>query len=85
MNKEYEFCLRCGRKLKTEVNRKRGFGELCWKKIHNNHVKPLFITPNTTSITNNSGSWYFTSNETMVDYINSGGVLDESNKFKIIK
>ena len=28
----YENCIRCGRKLKTEESRTRGFGKVCWEK-----------------------------------------------------
>lgn len=34
MDKEYDFCLRCGRKLKNAENRKRGYGVVCFKKAH---------------------------------------------------
>ena len=30
--KEHEYCLRCGRKLKSPENRLRGMGLTCWKK-----------------------------------------------------
>lgn len=33
MIKEYDKCLRCGRKLKSSINRKRGYGEVCWNKL----------------------------------------------------
>ena len=29
----YKYCRRCGRLLKGEENRKRGFGETCFKKV----------------------------------------------------
>lgn len=32
MIKEYEFCLRCGRKLKSIEARKIGYGKVCEKK-----------------------------------------------------
>ena len=31
-NKEYERCLRCNRKLKNASARKRGMGDICYKK-----------------------------------------------------
>ena len=41
-NKEYEYCLRCGRKLKNAEARKKGFGEVCYKKMLVEHKKRLF-------------------------------------------
>lgn len=32
-NKEHEFCLRCGRRLKNPVARIKGYGVVCEKKI----------------------------------------------------
>ena len=41
--KEYAYCLRCGRKLKTEKARLIGMGETCAKKYNKNiKIKPLF-------------------------------------------
>ena len=42
--KEYDRCLRCGRKLKTFENRARGFGKVCWEKSKKNakNSKKLF-------------------------------------------
>ena len=40
--KEYEYCLRCGRKLKTLENRLRGMGLVCWKKSHVKKLHKLF-------------------------------------------
>lgn len=40
--KEYEYCLRCGRKLKNPEARIRGFGIICEKKVHKKGSKPLF-------------------------------------------
>ena len=39
--KPYDRCLRCGRKLKNEQARLRGFGDVCYKKhlVENNKVK----------------------------------------------
>lgn len=31
-NKEYKYCIRCGRELKTEESRKRGMGDVCYNK-----------------------------------------------------
>lgn len=43
-NDEHEFCLRCGRKLKTPENRMRGYGNICYKKVSSNigKTKKLF-------------------------------------------
>jgi len=42
-SKEYDKCLRCGRKLKTPENRLRGYGKICYQKqITKNNVKKLF-------------------------------------------
>ena len=30
--KEYNYCIRCGRRLKSEENRKRGMGKICYEK-----------------------------------------------------
>lgn len=42
--KEYEFCLRCGRKLKKPEVRVIGYGPVCQRKmaIESAGVKPLF-------------------------------------------
>ena len=40
MKKEYEYCLRCGRKMKNEEARLRGFGLVCWKKHLIEHAQP---------------------------------------------
>lgn len=41
--KEYEYCLRCGRKLKSKENRMRGMGKRCWEKSQDSlGQKPLF-------------------------------------------
>ena len=40
--KEYEYCLRCGRKLKKEEARKIGYGPVCEKKAKKLHNKKLF-------------------------------------------
>ena len=44
-NKEYDKCLRCGRKLKTSETRKRGYGDTCWKKIKTFQKRRLFDVP----------------------------------------
>lgn len=45
-NKEYEYCLRCGRKLKTKESRLRGYGDICYKKHLIKHKNTLFLTKN---------------------------------------
>lgn len=35
-------CKRCGRKLKSEESKSRGYGKICWEKAQTN-IKPLFI------------------------------------------
>ena len=41
--KEHEYCLRCGRKLKSVENRQRGMGKVCWEKSQQILIqKPLF-------------------------------------------
>lgn len=40
---QYENCLRCGRKLKTEESKNLGFGKICWEKYNSeNNYKELF-------------------------------------------
>ena len=45
-NKEHEFCLRCGRKLKNLRARRIGFGAVCERKAIREYEKSrqLFIT-----------------------------------------
>ena len=31
-NKDYSKCIRCGRRLKNDEARERGYGKTCWKK-----------------------------------------------------
>ena len=46
MNK-YTKCLRCGRKLKTEEAKERGFGQICWEKYRSDvKYKELFSLDN---------------------------------------
>lgn len=40
--KEYEFCLRCGRKLKNPDAKLKGFGVVCEKKAKKEKYKKLF-------------------------------------------
>lgn len=41
--KEYQYCLRCGRKLKNEQAKKLGYGVVCYKKLQSAVVfKQLF-------------------------------------------
>ena len=40
---EHEYCLRCGRKLKSEKARQLGYGDVCYRKLHTDkHSKKLF-------------------------------------------
>ena len=41
--KEYEYCLRCGRKLKSDKTRKQGYGDICLKKMRTKQTNRLFI------------------------------------------
>lgn len=41
-NKEHEFCLRCGRRLKNPIARERGYGTVCQKKIRAEKSRRLF-------------------------------------------
>ena len=46
-DKEYEYCLRCGRKLKNSEARKIGYGVVCLKKMKTDvQFKPLLNLPN---------------------------------------
>ena len=40
--KEYEYCLRCGRKLKSAKTREQGYGDICFKKMKTNQKNRLF-------------------------------------------
>lgn len=40
--KDYDKCLRCGRKLKSEEARKIGYGKICLEKSRHKKVKRLF-------------------------------------------
>ncbi len=42
MEKEYEYCLRCGRKLKKPEARQKGYGAICEKKIKTELIRKLF-------------------------------------------
>lgn len=42
MDKLYDRCLRCHRKLKNEEARKIGYGKICLEKSKHNNQKPLF-------------------------------------------
>lgn len=43
IDKEYEYCLRCGRKLKSDKARVQGYGNICFKKMKSNQKNRLFI------------------------------------------
>lgn len=43
--KIYTHCIRCGRKLKTDISKELGYGKICYEKIHTKlKQKPLFET-----------------------------------------
>lgn len=53
--KEYQYCLRCGRKLKNAEYRKIGMGKTCQEKSKRNTIQPLFrsrINANSTDESN---------------------------------
>lgn len=41
-NKDHEFCLRCGRKLKNPEARAKGYGLICEKKLRIDQNNRLF-------------------------------------------
>ena len=41
-DKEYDYCLRCNRKLKNPEYRKIGMGKVCQEKSKHQIIKPLF-------------------------------------------
>ena len=40
--KEHEYCLRCGRKLKSEKSRMIGYGAVCESKMRSEKSRQLF-------------------------------------------
>lgn len=42
-NKEYDFCLRCHRKLRTEEARKIGYGKICYEKSKTEKPRPTLF------------------------------------------
>jgi len=47
MDKEYKFCLRCGRKLKDPEHKRIGYGPVCLEKSkHTDMKQPLFRKEN---------------------------------------
>ena len=40
--KDHEFCLRCGRKLKSPIAREKGYGAVCEKKMQQENSTKLF-------------------------------------------
>jgi len=42
IDKEYEYCLRCGRKLKNPDARKIGYGKICKEKMKTEQSRKLF-------------------------------------------
>lgn len=45
-NKEYEFCLRCHRKLKSPDARKIGYGKVCYEKSKTEKPKKTLFKVN---------------------------------------
>ena len=43
--KEYKYCLRCGRRLKTEEARLIGYGRVCRERAENRALKRPLIKP----------------------------------------
>ena len=44
MEQEVKLCRRCGRRLKTDEARARGYGKVCWEKSRTgSDKKPLFV------------------------------------------
>ena len=41
--KDYGFCLRCGRRLRTKEARQKGYGAVCEKKLKIDKQKRLFM------------------------------------------
>ena len=41
-DKEYEYCLRCGRKLRSDKTRHQGYGDTCLKKMRSKQKNRLF-------------------------------------------
>ncbi len=39
---EFQFCLRCGRKLKSVEAKQLGMGKICYAKVKNNQQMKLF-------------------------------------------
>lgn len=54
MKKEYEYCLRCGRKLKNDEARIRGMGVTCWRKHQVEHSQPRLFEDNKNETEDNS-------------------------------
>jgi len=50
IEKEYQYCLRCGRKLKNPEYRKIGMGKVCQEKSRQESSKPLFRSSNADNI-----------------------------------
>ena len=40
--KYHKYCLRCGRLLKKDENKLRGYGQICWKKLKKERRKKLW-------------------------------------------
>lgn len=45
MDKLYDFCLRCHRKLKNEEAKKLGYGKICYQKANSESDKKRLFMP----------------------------------------
>lgn len=54
MKREFNYCLRCHRKLKDVDARIRGYGKVCWEKRseNKNNLSPLFTNNRADDIIN---------------------------------
>lgn len=43
--KQYGRCLLCGRVLRNEESKVRGYGDTCYGRIHKDHKRRLFSIP----------------------------------------
>ena len=44
VNRDHEYCLRCGRKLKNPMARERGYGAVCEVKMRHEKGHRLFLS-----------------------------------------
>ena len=41
--KEYNYCIRCGRRLKTQENRIRGMGKICYERGYEKNSNERYV------------------------------------------